>query len=95
MFIISLTYKVPLEIIDQHLENHIEYLNKQYASGNFLASGKKVPRTGGIIFSKVSSRNVLLDIIKEDPFKKNDLADYELIEFIPTKTCKELEFLMA
>lgn len=95
MFIISLIYKAPLEIIDQHLENHVDYLNQQYELGNFIVSGRKVPRTGGIILSKISSKNELLEILSEDPFKKNNLADYDIIEFIPTKTCRVLEFLMS
>ena len=47
MFIISLTYKVPLDRIDEELNNHVEFLKEQYALGNFQASGRKVPRTGG------------------------------------------------
>lgn len=93
MYIISLTYKVPLEKVEQHLKAHIEYLNKQYDLGHFQASGRKVPRTGGIILSKVTDKNKLLEILEEDPFKKHDLANYELTEFVPSKTCKELEFL--
>lgn len=94
MYIISLTYKVPLEEVDQHLENHIEYLNRQYDLGNFQASGRKVPRTGGIILSKISDKNKLLEIIEDDPFKKNNVADYDLIEFMPTKTSEELKVIM-
>ena len=94
MFIINLTYKKPLEKIDQFLNQHVEFLNKQYELGNFLASGRKVPRTGGIIFSKIDDKSELESIIEKDPFKSNDLADYELTEFIPSKTCEELRFLM-
>lgn len=95
MYIISLTYKVPLEIIDQHLDSHVQYLNKQYEMGFFHASGRKVPRTGGIILSKISDKNELIRIIDEDPFKKYNLADYDLMEFVPSKTCEELKFLMT
>ena len=93
MYIISLTYKVPLETVEQHLEAHIDYLNKQYDLGHFQASGRKVPRTGGVILSTVTDREELLNILAEDPFKKHELADYELTEFIPSKTSKEWGFL--
>ncbi|NKI30435.1 GTP cyclohydrolase [Muricauda sp. DJ-13] len=95
MFIVNLTYKTQLEKIDQFLNAHIEFLNEQYESGNFLASGRKIPRTGGIILSNVASKSELEKIIKKDPFKKNELAHYEVIEFVPSKTCDELKFLMA
>jgi len=94
MFIINLTYKTELEKVDQFLNEHIEYLNKQYELGNFLASGRKIPRTGGIILSKVDHKFELEKIIEKDPFKKNGLANYELTEFVPSKTCEELKFLI-
>lgn len=94
MFIINLTYKTELEKVDQFLNEHIEFLNEQYALGNFLASGRKIPRTGGIILSNVGNGLELKKIIEKDPFKKNELADYEIIEFVPSKTCEELKFLM-
>ncbi len=94
MYIISLTYKVSLETIDSYLDAHIEYLNEQYDLENFQASGRKIPRTGGIILSKISNKKELLKILDKDPFKINGLAEYELTEFIPNKTCNELKFLM-
>lgn len=94
MFIINLTYKVELAKIDEFLNDHVEFLNEQYELKKFLASGRKIPRTGGIILSNVASKAELEKIIEKDPFKKNDLADYELIEFVPGKTCDELKFLM-
>ncbi|MEZ4994163.1 MAG: YciI family protein [Saprospiraceae bacterium] len=94
MYIINITYKVPLETVDHYLESHVAYLNEQYKQGYFLASGRKVPRTGGIIISNVSDKLELTAIIEKDPFKMNDLADYELIEFIPSKTNEVLSFLL-
>ena len=73
----------------------MHFLNEQYELGNFIASGRKVPRTGGIILSKVESKSELEKIIEKDPFKINGLADYDLTEFIPSKTCNELSFLIS
>lgn len=94
MFIINLTYKTELEKVDQFLNDHIEFLNEQYELGNFLVSGRKIPRTGGIILSKVDSKSKLEKIIEKDPFKKNELANYELTEFVPSKSCAKLKFLI-
>lgn len=94
MFIINLTYKTELEKVDQFLNDHIEFLNEQYELGNFLVSGRKIPRTGGIILSKLDSKSKLEKIIEKDPFKKNELANYELTEFVPSKSCEKLKFLI-
>ncbi len=95
MFIIELTYKVDLAKVDAHLEAHVEYLKLQYANQAIVASGRKVPRTGGIILSKLESKAELLKILNEDPFKINDLADYNIVEFIPSMTSEEFKILKA
>lgn len=94
MFIVSLTYISEISEVDKYLEAHIEYLNKYYELGIFIASGRKVPRTGGIILAQAESRSELEKILNNDPFKINNLANYELTEFVPTKTIPELAFLI-
>ncbi|PKH52002.1 GTP cyclohydrolase [Tenacibaculum sp. Bg11-29] len=94
MFIINITYKTELEKVDQFLNEHVKFLDEQYKLGNFLVSGRKTPRTGGIILSKIKSKTALERIIKKDPFNINGLANYELTEFVPSKTCSELRFLI-
>ncbi|MBN1467843.1 MAG: YciI family protein [Fusobacteriaceae bacterium] len=93
MFIINLTYIKPLEEVEKYLEPHVKYLKNQYASNNFIASGRKNPRTGGIIISKLEDIKILEKILGEDPFKINKIADYEIIEFIPTIVGKGYENL--
>ncbi|GET24521.1 YciI family protein [Prolixibacter sp. NT017] len=93
MFIAVLVYKVPIEEVEKHLNEHVEFLKEQYEAGNFIASGRKVPRTGGVILSNMDSKEELEKILSQDPFHINDVADYEIVEFVPTMTSKELEFL--
>lgn len=75
MFIISLTYIKPLEEVDTLLEEHVTYLKEQYALGNFLASGRKVPRTGGVILARGASREEIETIITLDPFHSYGVAE--------------------
>jgi hypothetical protein len=85
MFIISLTYKSSIENVEQHIPQHTIFLNKYYESGNFIASGRKEPRAGGIIIANAASQNDIEHIISEDPFYVHQIADYEITEFIPSK----------
>ncbi|WP_347217164.1 YciI family protein [Chryseobacterium sp.] len=85
MFIISLTYKVAIENVEQHIPEHNSFLQKYYDSGLFIASGRKEPRTGGIIICKAPSKNEVEVIIKEDPFHIHEVAEYAITEFIPSK----------
>ena len=93
MFVVSLTYKVELSEVDKHIGDHIAYLEKYYVEGNFIASGRKVPRTGGVILAHAESRGKLNAILQEDPFYKADLASYEVTEFVPSKVGQDFESL--
>ena len=80
-----MTYKKPLEIVDKYLALHRAFLDEGYKNNFFVASGPRNPRTGGVIISQLTSREQLENILKHDPFKTNDVADYEFIEFSPAK----------
>ena len=81
MFVIELIYKADLRVIDAHMAAHVKFLKKYYASGNFLVSGRKIPRDGGIILSVARSRSEVEKIVHEDPFHIHGLADFRIIEF--------------
>ena len=81
MFLIELTYKADLAEIDAHMAAHVVFLKKHYAAGNFLVSGRKIPRDGGIILAVGKSRQQIQTIIEEDPFYQHGLADFRIIEF--------------
>jgi uncharacterized protein YciI len=93
MFIVSLNYIRPLEQVDSLLEEHIKFLNIQYEKKIFIASGRKVPRTGGIILARAKNKEKLSAILEQDPFYKNDIAKYEITEFIPSMTLPEFTIL--
>ncbi|MCG7857423.1 YciI family protein [Flavihumibacter sp.] len=91
MFIIELTYKVPATEIDAAMAAHVAFLEKYYHSGHFLASGRKEPRDGGLIFARATSKAEIEKIISEDPFNINGLANYRIIEFKATKKIKAFD----
>jgi uncharacterized protein YciI len=93
VFVVSLTYKVDLSEVDKHITDHVAYLEKYYEKGNFVASGRKVPRTGGVILAHAESREELNAIMQEDPFFKADVATYEITEFVPSKVGQGFESL--
>jgi len=80
VFVIELIYKVPLDQIDAAMKAHVAWLNAHYAAGTFLASGRKIPRDGGVILA-VGERAAIEAIAKEDPFVARGLAETRIIEF--------------
>jgi len=81
MFVIMVNYIKPLGEIDAHLEAHRRFLDEGYAAGYFLASGPRVPRTGGVILARAASFGELEAFIDKDPFNRAGAATYDIVEF--------------
>jgi uncharacterized protein YciI len=95
VFVIELSYKVDLSEIDAHMAAHVAFLKKYYAQGNFLVSGRKIPRDGGIILAVGKSREQLEKIISEDPFHRLGLADFRIIEFRASQRASNIDALLG
>jgi uncharacterized protein YciI len=90
-FVLELTYVAPLDRIDAVMPEHIAWLDTHYATGVFLASGRKVPRNGGIILAAGEDRKTIEELVRSDPFWVAKVAEYTVTEFVPTKTAPALE----
>src|SRR5688500_11076315 len=95
VFVIELSYKVDLSEIDAHMAAHVAFLKKYYTQGNFLVSGRKIPRDGGIILAVGKSREQIENIISEDPFHRLGLADFRIIEFRASQRASNIDALIG
>jgi uncharacterized protein YciI len=93
MFIISLNYTGSLDQIDSLLEEHVDFLKQQYQEKKFIASGRKIPRTGGIILARAKNAEEIHSIIEQDPFFIKGIAEYEVTEFVASMTLPEFSNL--
>ena len=91
MFVIDLVYKADLAKIDAHMAAHMKFLKKYYAAGNFVVSGRKIPRDGGIILAVAESRARIEAIAREDPFCARGLADARIIEFRASQRADDIQ----
>lgn len=85
MFIAILTYKQPLEVVDSFLQAHRDFLDEHYAAGDVITSGPRAQRVGGVIMLRAANREAAELILAQDPFNINGIADYQIVEFTPTK----------
>jgi uncharacterized protein YciI len=92
MFILSLTYVKPTEDADRFMAPHMDWVNAGYDSGMFLASGRKNPRTRGVILAK-GDRAEIEAYVAADPFTVEGVAVYEMTEIAVTRTVAGLEGL--
>lgn len=94
MFILNLTYIKTINEIEKYLPTHISFLDKYYNAKKFICSGRKNPRTGGIILCNAESINEVNTIVQEDPFYKEKIASYEIVEFFPTKYADDFKYFI-
>ncbi|WP_336323639.1 YciI family protein [Streptomyces lavendofoliae] len=90
MFVLELTYTGPLERVDELLPEHVAWLDTHYASGVFIASGRKNPRDGGVILAVGEDRARIEAITATDPFVTGGLCAYRVTEFLATRTAPGL-----
>ncbi len=95
MFVIILSYIKPIAVIDALRPAHLEFLDKYFAKDIFLASGRQTPLKGGVILAASALRSEIEQIITEDPFYIEKVANFEIIEFTPGKLNKNISRLLG
>lgn len=85
MFVILLDYVRPLDVVDELLPAHRQWLEAHYADGTFLLSGRQEPRTGGVILADGPDRRRIEEICATDPFALAGAATHTIVELVPTK----------
>ena len=68
------------------MTEHVKFLQVYYKKNIFVTSGRKVPRTGGIILALGKSKAEIEKIMSEDPFVIHHLAEYTVTEFLNSQT---------
>ena len=86
MFVLLLTYTRPLDEVDALMREHMAWLNEHYAAGRFVVSGRRVPRTGGVILARGDDRDEIERIAASDPFVAGGVATCEVIQFRASQT---------
>lgn len=86
LFVIDLEYTADLKEVEPLFEGHMAFIDKYYENSTFLASGPKVPRTGGVVLATSDSRETIEQLLKEDPFYEAKVVKYTVTEFFPRRT---------
>lgn len=84
MFVIIVEYTADLTAVDAVMPAHLEWLDQHYRSGLFLASGRRVPRTGGVVLAQ-GERATVEAAVAADPFTTQGVAHSTVIEFTPSR----------
>lgn len=93
MYVVSLTYKVPEEIVDFHRPAHVTWLQDAFDQGIFMVAGRKIPRTGALLLSN-ADRGALDASLARDPFYINGVAEFDVEEFHASRVAPGYENLL-
>jgi uncharacterized protein YciI len=95
MYLLNLTYLTPLAVVDSHLAAHKAYLDSLYLAGKVLMSGRKEPRTGGVMVLLTDSPDEAQALMEADPFHTHGVASYELTRFTVGKAVPQLSAYLS
>lgn len=91
IFVVDLHYVASPDRVEAALSDHIDFVKTNFASGVFIASGRKASGTGGVILAVAEEAGQLEAILREDPFQQLGLAEFKVTEFIPAMLAPGLE----
>ena len=93
--LVLIRYTAPMDKVAEATPAHRAYLGTLNDQGYLLVSGPFDPRTGGAILLRLpDDRAGLLEEIRDnDPFYKQNLAEYRLERWAPTNGLEALDRL--
>ncbi|MFT3965437.1 MAG: YciI family protein [Sphingobium sp.] len=94
MFVVIFTHVRPVEEVDRHREAHFAYIDRRYAEGVYLLSGRREPRNGAVILAAGDDPAAMEEIVRADPFIRAGVARYEIVPFLPGRAAPSLAALL-
>jgi uncharacterized protein YciI len=91
VFVLLLTYVEPLGEVDALMRDHMAWLRENYDAGRFVVSGRRIPRTGGVILARGDDREEIEAIAANDPFVRGGVATCEVVQFRASQSAPGFE----
>ncbi|MBF0288301.1 MAG: hypothetical protein HQM14_10830 [SAR324 cluster bacterium] len=91
IYVVTVTYKVPIAQIMEAAPAHREYLQSFYDDQTILFSGIQCTKTGGVIVMRSDNDTRVQELIDKDPFYTLGLASYDWVSFEARKAQPYIE----
>ncbi len=93
MCAILIDYVAALDAVDRHMAAHVAWLAKGYEAGMFVMSGRRQPRTGGVILTRGHAAEVEA-LAASDPFVVAGVATTTVIAFTASMSAPAIADLL-
>jgi uncharacterized protein YciI len=81
IFLVDIEYIAETDAVMAQLDAHMEFVGAGFANGDFLVAGRKMPRTGGVILARGTSKATVEELMANDPFATSGVAQITVTEF--------------
>jgi uncharacterized protein YciI len=92
VFLLLARYTKPIEEVDRLLEGHKAWIGRN--ADRILLTAREQPLIGGLILARAQSAEEIWEMIGEDPFHVEGVAEYEVREYRPARAAPGLEGLL-
>jgi len=92
--VVTLTYVADLTAIDAAMADHVAWLTTGYDNGLIIASGRRTPRTGGVIIMR-GERDAVDAVVATDPFVAGKLATADVVAFTASMAAPALADMLG
>jgi uncharacterized protein YciI len=76
-------YLVPLDEVDRARADHLAFLDGLTARGLLVTAGRQDPPAGGVVLLNVDDEAEARELMKDDPYEANGLAEYTAVGWRP------------
>lgn len=95
MYILFINFTKSLQDIQPVFPAHLEFIDAHIKTGKFILSGGLTGKPAGVVLANINNGGELQALLAEDPFVREQVAEYEVIEFKPSKRHESLASLIV
>jgi uncharacterized protein YciI len=85
VYLMISTYRAPLEQVDEARTAHLAFVDELQRAGVLVSAGRQDPPVGGILLLDVESEAWAHELLADDPYVRQGLADYAATGWLPTR----------
>jgi len=95
MYILFINFTKSLQDIQPVFPAHLEFIDAHIKTGKFILSGGLTGKPSGVVLANINNGDELKALLAEDPCVLEQVAEYEIIEFTPSRYHESLASLIA
>ncbi len=95
MYILFINFTKSLQDIQPVFPAHLEFIDAHIKTGKFILSGGLTGKQSGVVLANINNGDELKALLAQDPFVLEQVAEYEIIEFTPSRYHESLASLIA